>query len=139
MNNKIVSPKRRSLLKLMGSSPVLGFSRAHAKGELQVALLVPGGDQLATSTPVTWAAGELEKALKGKGVSFRKISTPGAAKRGELVIALTAEPATPPEGFGRVKKAKSKRGFLMVTHIWKDAGADGRVKVFRVRPAHVET
>ena len=100
MNNKIFSPKRRSLLKLMGSSPALGFSRAHAKGELQVALLVPAGDQIATSTPVTWAAGELEKALKGKGVSFRKISIPGATQRGELVIALIAEPAIAAEGFG---------------------------------------
>src|SRR5689334_20939745 len=92
------SPRRRGILKLAGASTALGLVRAQGKERLQVAVRVQPAQPLLNSPPVTWARGELEKALRAKGVTLRQISGPGEADRG-LVIDLVVAPAMAADSF----------------------------------------
>jgi hypothetical protein len=83
---------RRQFIKLAG---LAGMSLPFASLEsfdpaaTTVALVTDPADAVANSKPATWAAGELEQALRSMGVSVNRYTTITETKASDLVIAIT--------------------------------------------------
>jgi hypothetical protein len=100
------STDRRNLLKLAGASPAFAIKGARGKEAQLIAVFVRPEEALTHSAPVTWALGELEKALTAKGAGVGRMSDPAPAHQG-VTISLVVAPGMAADSF-RLAPAKGK-------------------------------
>jgi hypothetical protein len=87
--------QRRDFLKLTGAATAFSLThRGLASAERRVSVIVSAGDPCAIGDPIHWAAGQLRKALVGKGVACDMVESPEQAA-GSAFVVLVARPGSP--------------------------------------------
>src|SRR6266545_2423697 len=84
---------RRHFIWRAGVAAGLG-NQVTASAARGVSIVIHPNDVIASSTPATWAASELQKALSAKGVPVRMHDAVAQAQPGDLII-LAAGAAAP--------------------------------------------
>ena len=87
--------QRHDFLKLTGAATAFSLThRGLASAERRVSVIVSAGDPCAIGDPIHWAAGQLRKALVGKGVACDMVQSPEQAA-GSAFVVLVARPDSP--------------------------------------------
>ena len=88
-NLKINMPDRRHFLKTTGVVAMgIPFVSMTDLNGTSIAFVIDRADQIASSIPAKWAAGELEQSLVSQGVSVKWCEKLAEAKGGDLVIVM---------------------------------------------------
>src|ERR1700761_6013059 len=92
--------QRRDFLKLTGAATAFSLThRGLAGTERRVSVIVEGGDPCAVGDPTRWAAGQLRKALLGKGVACDMIQSPEQAAGSAFVVLVAGQGSPLAQGF----------------------------------------
>ena len=110
---------RRDFLKLAGATTAVGLTHsAFAASSRRVTIIIEADDLVASSAPVKWAAGELQKALSAHGVICQIASSPSQAE-GSSFFVLAASASS--------SMARS----------WAKAADDGGPETIRLAPGRL--
>ncbi|MEO8367947.1 MAG: hypothetical protein ABI806_01940 [Candidatus Solibacter sp.] len=118
-----MTDSRRDFL-LKAGLAVASAPLASADGSKAVWLALDPADPVASSAPVQWAAGELQKALTTAGSRVRRCERPQQAADGELCIAASGAAPAGPESFTLATTVAGRR------HTLSARGADARGLVY---------
>ncbi len=92
--------QRRDFLKLAGATTVVGLTRtASAATSGKISVIVDSSDPVASGAPVTWALGQLRKALASKGAKCELVTAPDQASGSSLCIVVAGAASDLAKGF----------------------------------------
>ena len=105
--------QRRDFLKLAGATTVVGLTRtAAAAPSGKVSVIVDSSDPVASGAPVTWAVGQLRKALASKGAKCELVNSPDQVSGSSQCIVVAGAASALAKGFPRAAQELAAPGSL---------------------------